>query len=106
MIKDESKGESGKDDLLNRIKVLEEDLSKLKKQFESSRKELENSLNYLNNAFIKKIRRIILHERKRTGYLIKQYLRKFHKRSAHDKAFTEKKDRTVVPIKRKQDSDI
>jgi general secretion pathway protein A len=109
MIKDESEDE-GKDerrtDLLNRIKVLEEDLSKLKNEFESSRKELENSLNYLNNALISKIKRIILNERERTGHLIKQYLMKFYKRFASDEAFREKEDRKIISIKRKQDHDI
>jgi type II secretory pathway predicted ATPase ExeA len=108
MVKDESEDESedeSRNDLLDRIKALEEDVSELKKEFESSRKEIANSLNYLNNAFIKKIKGIILHERKRTGHLIKQYFMKFYKRSAPDKALLEKKDKTVVPMKRKQDND-
>ena len=107
--KDESKGGSegeSRNDLLNRIKALEEDLSRLKAEFESSRKEFEGSLNYLHNAFVKTIKKIILYERKRTGQLIKQYLRKFYKRSAAGKAFPENRKSTVVPMKRKQDNDI
>jgi general secretion pathway protein A len=105
MIKDESKDES-RNDLLNRIKAIEEDLNKLQKQVELSRKEFENSLNYLNNAFIRKIKKIIIYERKRTGQLIKQYFQKLYKRSTPDKASLENKDRKVVSIKRKQDNDI
>ncbi len=105
MIKDESKDES-RNDLLNRIKAIEEDLNKLQKQVELSRKEFENSLNYLNNAFIRKIKKIVIYERKRTGQLIKQYSQKLYKRTAPDKASLENKDRKVVSIKRKQDNDI
>jgi general secretion pathway protein A len=105
MIKDESKEES-RNDLLNRIKAIEADLNKLQKQVELSRKEFENSLNYLNNAFIRKIKKIVIHERKRTGQLIKQYFQKLYKRSTPDKASLENKDRKVVSIKRKQDNDI
>ena len=105
MTKDESEDESS-NDLRDRIKILEEDLNKLKKQLESTRKELESSLNYLNNAFIKKIKKIIIYERKRTGQLIKQYFLKFYKRSTPDKAFRENRDRKVVSIKRKQDKDL
>jgi len=101
MIKDESRN-----DLLNRIKVIEEDLNKLQKQVELTRKEFENSLNYLNNAFIRKIKKIVIYERKRTGQLIKQYFQKLYKRTAPDKASLENKDRKVVSIKRKQDYDI
>jgi hypothetical protein len=105
MIKDESKDES-RNDLLNRIKAIEEDLNKLQKQVELSRKEFENSLNYLNKAFIRKIKKIVIYERKRTGQLIKQYFQKLYKRSTPDKASLENKDRKVVSIKRKQDNDI
>jgi hypothetical protein len=102
----EDSADGNRAELLNRIKVLEEDLSNLKKEFESTRKELENSLNYLNAAFARKIKRIIMNERKRTGQLIKLYLSKFFKRSAPDQALLEKKDTTIVPMKRKQDHDI
>ncbi|MGD8961112.1 MAG: AAA family ATPase, partial [Desulfobacterales bacterium] len=53
---DEGRKESGKetrDDLLNRIKTVEEDLSNLQKQVKISNKEFENSLNYCNELFIK-----------------------------------------------------
>ncbi len=92
--------------MLNRIKAIEEDLNKLQKQVELSRKEFENSLNYLNNAFIRKIKKIIIYERKRTGQLIKQYFQKLYKCSTPEKASLENKDRKVVSIKRKQDNDI
>ncbi len=101
MSKDESRN-----DLLNRIKVIEEDLNKLQKQVELTRKEFENSLNYLNDAFIRKLKKIVIYERKRTGQLIKQYFQKLYKRSTPDKASLENKDRKVVSIKRKQDNDI
>jgi general secretion pathway protein A len=116
MIKDESEEKSEdkredkrederRNDLLDRIKILEEDLSKLKKEFESSRKEIIDSLSYFDDAFVKKIKRIIMYERKRTGQLIKQYFGKFYKRFTADKAVLENKDRKIVSIKRKQDSD-
>lgn len=95
-----------KNDLLNRIKTIEEDLSKLQKQFELSSKEFENSLNYLTDALIKKIKKIVIYERKRTGQLIKQYFQKIYKRSTPDKVYLEKKDRKVASIKRKQDYEI
>ena len=101
IIKDENKN-----DLLNRIKTIEEDLSKLQKQFELSSKEFENSLNYLTDALIKKIKKIVIYERKRTGQLIKQYFQKIYKRSTPDKAHLEKKDRKVASIKRKKDYEI
>jgi general secretion pathway protein A len=101
MIKDERRN-----DLLDRINVIEEDLNKLQKQVELSRKEFENSLNYLNNAFIRKIKKIVIYERKRTGQLIKQYFQKLYKRSTPDEATLENKDRKVVSKKRKQDYDI
>jgi len=102
--KDESKNES-RNELLDRIMVLEKDLSELNKEFQSSREEFEQSLSYLENAFIDKIKRIILNERKRTAYLIKQYVRELYKRSTPDKAFPENKNRTIVPMKRKKDYD-
>ena len=109
IVKDESKVENkveSKNDLLNRIKVIEEDLNKLQKQVELSHKEFENSLNYLNDAFIRKIKKIVIFERKRTGQLIKQYFQKLYKRSTPDEATLENKDRKVVSKKRKQDYDI
>ena len=109
MIKDETEDESkdeSRNDLLDRIEVLEEDLNQLKKQFKSYRKEMEYSLDYINKAFFKRIKKIIIYERKRTGQLIKQYFLKLYKRSVPDKATLRSKDRKVVSIKRKQDNDI
>ena len=101
MIKDERRN-----DLLDRINVIEEDLNKLQKQVELTGKQFESSLNFFNDAFIRKIKKIIIYERKRTGQLIKQYFQKLYKRSTPDEATLENKDRKVVSIKRKQDYDI
>lgn len=113
LIKDEDEDEGGNesknestDDLLNRIKAVEEDLNKLQKQVDISHKEFENSLNYLNDSFIRKIKKIVIFERRRTGRLIKQYFQMLYKRLSPDKDPLENKERKVVSIKRKQDNDI
>jgi general secretion pathway protein A len=93
---DEGRKESGKetrDDLLNRIKTVEEDLSNLQKQVKISNKEFENSLNYCNELFIKKIKKIVILERRRTRQLLKQYFQMLYKRLSSDKVSLENKER-------------
>ena len=117
MIKDEDENEDenegrnedrnkSMDNLLNRIKTVEEDLQKLHNQVKISHKEFENSLNYLNDSFIKKIKKIVYFERRRTGQLIKQYFQMLYSRLSSDKDSLEKAGRKVVPMKRKQDKNI
>ncbi|MGD8992364.1 MAG: AAA family ATPase [Desulfobacterales bacterium] len=106
---DEGRKESGeetRDDLLNRIKAVEEDLNNLQKQVKISNKEFESSLNYLNALFKKKIKKILILERRRTRQLLKQYFQMLYKRLSPDKVSLENKERKIVSIKRKQDSDI
>jgi general secretion pathway protein A len=103
--KDELKYESG-NDLLKRIKAIEVDLNRLQKQVEQTGKEFESSLNFLNAAFIRKIKKIVIYERKRTNLLIKKYFQEFYKHSTPDKTLIENKNRKVISIKRKQDYDI
>ena len=95
-----------RNDLLNRIKAIEEDLSKLQKQFELTRKEFDNSVTHLTDALIAKIKKILIYERKRTDRLIRLYSQKLNRRSTPDRASLENKDRKVVSIKRKQDYEI
>jgi general secretion pathway protein A len=93
---DEGRKESGeetRDDLLNRIKTVEEDLSNLQKQVKISNKEFESSLNYLNALFKKKIKKILILERRRTRQLLKQYFQMLYKRLSSDKVSLENKER-------------
>ena len=105
---DEVKKESSKetrDDLLNRIKTVEEDLNNLQKQVKIFNKEFESSLNYLNDLFIKKIKKIVILERRRTRQLLKHYFQMLYKRLTSDKVSLENKERKIVSIKRKQEND-
>jgi general secretion pathway protein A len=113
MIEDESKDErkdkhkdQSRNHLLRRINAIEVDLNRLKKQIEQSGKEFESSLNFLNASLIRKIKKIVIYERKRTNLLIKKYLQELYKHSTSDKTLIENKNRKVISIKRKPDYDI
>lgn len=101
LIQDESKN-----DLPNRIQDTEEALNKLQKQVELSNQELEHRLNDFNHDFSRKLKKIILYERKRTNILIKRYFQELNKRSASSKTSIKDKKLKLISIKRNEDNKI
>jgi general secretion pathway protein A len=101
----ESKDERG-NDLLKRIEAIEVDLNRLQKQVDETGEEIESSLNFINASLIRKIKKILIYERKRTNQLIKKYFQKLYNHFTPHKTLIENKKQKGNEIKRRLDYDI